>query len=438
MLYHILKNIWASRRRNMWIFIELILVSILAWAIIDPLFVIHYNQSIPTGFSVDNVYKMELNSLPSSAPGYQKERRDSASWREDFNNILLKLKTQEDIQAVTFLFDNQYPYSTSHNFETMSVENDSTVILIDILYTLDNSDFFEVFQLHPVGGGTWQDLAEVPLEPGTMMLSDNMNQAINNENINLVGRNLVNVHAIDVFASTSKVVALFQPLKLYSYMQPIVVGVRSVQLPTSQHNITCFFRVKEGISETAFLEKFRPWMSQELRSGNLYMSELVPYHHLKENLEMDDGVTNDIIKKYAFASFFLINLLLGVAGTFWLNTRVRKEEIGIRLSFGATPQAIQRMMLGEGLILTTIATLIGCFVYLQWALKEGLFSYEIKLFDKMISFVDPVYIINHFAPHFILVSLVVYFLLLIVVSLGIWLPARAASKINPVDALRDE
>lgn len=32
----------------------------------------------------------------------------------------------------------------------------------------------------------------------------------------------------------------------------------------------------------------------------------------------------------------------------------------------------------------------------------------------------------------------VYILLLIVVSVGIWIPARKISRINPVDALRDE
>ena len=48
------------------------------------------------------------------------------------------------------------------------------------------------------------------------------------------------------------------------------------------------------------------------------------------------------------------------------------------------------------------------------------------------------YWINHFGLHFTAVTLIVYLLLLIVVSIGIWMPAHKLSRISPVDALRDE
>lgn len=50
MLRPIINLLWNSRRQNLWIMLELIVIAIVSWAIIDPLFVLKYNQSIPDGY----------------------------------------------------------------------------------------------------------------------------------------------------------------------------------------------------------------------------------------------------------------------------------------------------------------------------------------------------------------------------------------------------
>lgn len=44
MLKLILKNLWARRRRNVWLLAELILVSIVTWIILDPVIVTTYDR----------------------------------------------------------------------------------------------------------------------------------------------------------------------------------------------------------------------------------------------------------------------------------------------------------------------------------------------------------------------------------------------------------
>ena len=39
----ILKNLWKRRKQNVWLSVELVLVSIVCWFVIDPLFVIAYH-----------------------------------------------------------------------------------------------------------------------------------------------------------------------------------------------------------------------------------------------------------------------------------------------------------------------------------------------------------------------------------------------------------
>ena len=130
------------------------------------------------------------------------------------------------------------------------------------------------------------------------------------------------------------------------------------------------------------------------------------------------------------AVFFLINLALGVTGAFWLQTRSRREEVGIMLSYGAAPGNICRLLMGEAAILASFAWLVGCLIYLQYGLAEG------NWYEQ--GYVVPSLWINNFWLHYIVVSLIVYIIIIVVVLLGVFIPAYKISRIPPTEALRDE
>lgn len=429
MLRHILKSLWTRRHRNGWIFAELILVYVVTWIVIDPLYVIWHNTSLPDGFDKENLYQMKIASLPADAREFKEEENDFEHMSANLDRICSKLRNYERVEATTIVLNNLYPYSSStvSNLIKLDTLQDAKEVYPSELHFLLNTDFIKVFRFRSSVDGTWESLAKVPFSENTVMVSENVKRLFGTDE-DLVGKEVFSSRA----SQSERLVAVYQNVKNSGREQPIpTILIPVPKLEESYFeagDLLCFFRVSDDISKQLFLEKFLPWASKELRMGNLYVQKVVPFSSVYK--QENEGTMNNVRQKTAFVLFFIINIFLGVAGTFWLNTRTRREEIGIRLSFGSTPASIIKMLLLEGIILTTIASVIGCFIYLQWALKEGLGMGEVAP--------DPAYLINHFAPHFILVSLVVYFLLLIVVSLGIWLPARAASKINPVDALRDE
>lgn len=88
--------------------------------------------------------------------------------------------------------------------------------------------------------------------------------------------------------------------------------------------------------------------------------------------------------------------------------------------------------MGEGTVLTFVAVLTGCLLYLQYAVKEGL---ERGNYWSLI--IDECWITD-FTQHFLIVSFIVFFILLAVVLVGIYIPARKISRIPPTEALRDE
>jgi predicted permease len=119
-------------------------------------------------------------------------------------------------------------------------------------------------------------------------------------------------------------------------------------------------------------------------------------------------------------SFGAIGLLLGGVGIYGVLAflvQQRRQEIGVRLALGARPGDVAAMFIGRGLVLTVIgiaAGLGGAFL-LRRSIETVLYGVEPT---------DP----WTFAA--------VAATLLVTAAAASWLPARRASKVDPVDALR--
>jgi putative ABC transport system permease protein len=68
------------------------------------------------------------------------------------------------------------------------------------------------------------------------------------------------------------------------------------------------------------------------------------------------------------AAFLLIMVALGLTGVLWLNVTQRTREIGLRRAKGATVLNVQQQLVGEVLVLTTLAVLAGLAVAAQFPL----------------------------------------------------------------------
>ncbi len=56
----IIKNLLAYRRRNIWLFVELILITIVTWIVLDPVMVIWGVSSRSHGYDLDRLVYMEI------------------------------------------------------------------------------------------------------------------------------------------------------------------------------------------------------------------------------------------------------------------------------------------------------------------------------------------------------------------------------------------
>ena len=92
------------------------------------------------------------------------------------------------------------------------------------------------------------------------------------------------------------------------------------------------------------------------------------------------------------------------------------------------------MLMGESVVLATLAFIIGDILYLQYALKAGFNNGYTN--NNAYNVIDTW--VTHFGEHFAVISAIVYIIIIICVVVGTWIPAARVSRISTVDSLREE
>ncbi len=120
-----------------------------------------------------------------------------------------------------------------------------------------------------------------------------------------------------------------------------------------------------------------------------------------------------------FALCALALAAVGIASVIGYSVTQRTQEIGIRLALGAMPSDILRLLLGQGMRLVFTGLILGLVASLALTQVLANLLYEIKWLD----------------PLSLLASTTVF---TATALLACWLPARRATRVNPMEALRAE
>jgi hypothetical protein len=121
-----------------------------------------------------------------------------------------------------------------------------------------------------------------------------------------------------------------------------------------------------------------------------------------------------------FLAFGLVALLLAVVGLYGVKSYIvsqRTREIGIRMALGAKPGDVMGMVLREGAALSAVGVALGLplAAVLGFALSSVL--YDVKPLDPIVFTAAPI-------------------LLAAAALAATWLPARRATRVTPLTALR--
>ncbi|MEQ1858199.1 MAG: FtsX-like permease family protein, partial [Longimicrobiales bacterium] len=136
----------------------------------------------------------------------------------------------------------------------------------------------------------------------------------------------------------------------------------------------------------------------------------------------DESVASQRINALLVSGFGAVALLIaavGLAGVLGFSVSQRTNEIGVRMSLGAHPSQVRRMIVLEGATLLVIGLAIGAVASLfATGVVEGML-YGVSRNDPT-------------------TLLAVAALMAIVGVTAAWVPAMRASNVQPVEALRRE
>ena len=120
-----------------------------------------------------------------------------------------------------------------------------------------------------------------------------------------------------------------------------------------------------------------------------------------------------------FGSSALLMAAIGIYGLMAYSVQQRTQELGIRMALGAQTSSIRNMVIYQGMVLALIGVAIGIGGALWVTRFIASFLFGVKAWDAEVFILTPV-------------------LLSVVALVAIWIPARRATRVDPITALRFE
>ena len=420
----VLKSLWNRRKQYVWLFAELVVITIVSWIVFDPAVIILYNAHQPMGYDVEQLCYGELRV------SYDEEKDDPDILRAQLTTI----DGIEDVYTCDMYF-----HISEREYIVLTTFTDNDTCDVPAFSYNSSSHFFETYGIKPLPGS-----------PSAKELS-RLNPA---DNQVVLTRNA----AICLFGTTDVIGRSFQRMadNPSSYTRLTVVGVVENIHHTIKSVVFCpqkrrspqyvIFRLRKGLTPSTFLEEHQDEIFQKGSGTSFQMCKVMPLDQYDHQQQLKRGRPQKANKNLAMALFFMISLCLGVVGTMWLQSKKRTEECGVMRAYGASRFRIMLDFLTEGWVLVTIAVLIGCVLYFQY-IYSGItyvtYGKDGHIFSEFLyggfsptkagmTWMDELW------PHFLVISAIVYLIILTTVSIGIAIPAWNICRKKPVEALREE
>jgi putative ABC transport system permease protein len=179
-------------------------------------------------------------------------------------------------------------------------------------------------------------------------------------------------------------------------------------------------RVKDNM-DNDFINNLWKDADKHFRVGNLYISDIQSFQDIRTNFQrlwMND--TRDYL---VGGTFLMLNIFLGILGTFWFRTQQRKGEIALFKALGSSNRDVFSREIAEGLILLSVATVFAIIIDLNLAYAGLNKSNDGVTLE---------------AGRFIITILISYLMTALMIIIGIWFPAKKAMNIQPAEALHEE
>lgn len=405
-----IKNEWRS---NLWLALELLLVSVVMWYVVDYLYTRAATYLEPRGFDIEHCYLIELGELTSKSPDYVPDKTQEET-HADISELLERLRRRPEVEAVS-LSQNSYPYNGNNS--TGDVRYDTLRSPEWTIRRMVTPDFVRVFRYQGTRGETPEQLAEM-LDRNEFLASDNLyNRRYGVRLTDLVGK------PFQLFGDTTRSYKLGAALQVVRYSDFEEARASYCFLFKQSFyyvGLELCVRVREG-HDHDFIANLKKDSESQFRIGNLFISEIRSFKDIRRNFQQ---ARTNVVRDYVMGmGFLLLNIFLGLLGTFWFRTQQRRSEIALHKAHGATDRAVFCRLLTEGLLLLAVVTPIA--LLLDWSLANA----ELNAWRNGTTLEW---------DRLLICAAISLLLMATMIVVGIGIPARRAMRIQPAEALHEE
>ena len=291
-------------------------------------------------------------------------------------------------------------------------------------------DFYRVFRYHTVDGGGPDKLAAA-ISDQTLVVTSNVTDRYPQLNMS------------DARSLLNKEVSLTYPDRGYHRrIAAIAAPVRSSHFETSNewggafigHNLNRdalindlgnvrYAQVSLRVSPDAdhdFVDALMEDVDRLYRVGNVYLLDALPFSDIRYVRELED--VNEVKTQLCILFFLMLNIFLGVIGTFWFRTQHRCREVALRMAMGSSRRGVFLRLMGEGLLLLSVAAVPALLIAFNVGIAELVDISKIQFtFER-----------------FLIAAVFTWLLMALMIVVGIWYPAYKAMRLQPAEALHDE
>jgi len=412
-----LRIIRTNLRGNGWVLAELFLVFVVLWFLCDSLGCMKYTFYRPLGYDISHVYQLSMVTGGES-------RDSSLTMADKYLGILRKLEQDPTVEAAALCYWS-LPMSGSNSYNSLAAQ-DSLFVSGRCIYA--TGGYTDVFRFH-----------EDPQRPFARAAS-NANSVMLSEGAASRFRKKMPTFSLDTPLSygdsTTTIlqagrIGAFRGYRYGSDASWFFYRIDDMMMWEEFANqwAQIVFRVKPAADGPGYREKFLREKAPRLDTDDMFVVDAAPYTVQQEQFEMMNGDTDKVNTQGIVVLFLMANVFLGLIGTFWFRTRRRRGEIALRMAMGSSRKLVFSMLMGEGLLLLTMAALPAMLVCFNIGMAEFSIGRTelISTWPVKWSFV-----------RFLLGSLGAWLLMALMVAVGIWFPARQAIRIEPAEALHEE
>jgi putative ABC transport system permease protein len=422
MFRQIIKVIWNQRTSNAWIWAEILLVSICLWYIVDDLYMRISLYVSPLGYDVSNVYVIDLRTITDENEQYRPQSEYGSMLGEDLLTVVSRIRAYPGVETVG-ISSSSLPYTYSRSYSNLSrvnYEMGDTLPGGQMRRFHGTPDYLHVFRYATSEGNT--DILADHLAPNQRIITSDAIAKMYPEG-DAIGKLLFyNYDSIGIHVG-----GVMNPIRFgdFDTYDPTYIHLLDVNALAGELDEFNFQSIDITLRTTPsagkdFAANFRKEMREQIRYHNIYMLNIRSFDDIRTRYIRAD--VNETKMYLAGVFFLLINIFLGIVGTFFFRTQHRLGEMGLRIALGSTTRNLRSLLIGEGLLILLFAFVPAAFISLNLGLQE----------------IPDVETMPFTAIRFLLCQTITFVLIALMITIGIWFPSRKVITLQPAEALRYE